>query len=431
MNNAWIVEASRKRLALQNVPITNSIRQKLPKKSCIVIGLDVSGSTDNRFSGGRGGVRGTRFNFRDDEENEKTDEVEETDKELKSETIIVMEILGVAEVLRGLNLQYDLDGVDIVIYVFGSATRNVFVRKEESVEEIITLLPQVVADNYTSDSTNLFSFFFKSLKEDGYGEYEGKIMTIIATDGHANTGGSISDILSQIEKEYFFSKSTHERLEGYIIGAGSIQVNENVGSRFRSVFTPSGTRFEVDGTRFDRAEDVLRRHGSGDSSSECNLHYLLSLMSGIGNAVYLASCTDLSLLRESLKSFLNEKETEVPKQKKVWKVKLDSGLIPLKPEVSSYLNDGKAVISYVEPASTWYLYVRTINSEKGWQVALTKTSGLFDTSKHYTYHDEFLETLSYEDAWECHSKFEVEFRGGTFNISNDGKYWRCRPLYSF
>lgn len=427
MNNTWIVETSRKRLALQYVPITNSIRQKLPKKSCIVIGLDVSGSTDNRFCVGRGGVRGTRFNFRDDEENENTDD---TDKELKSETIIVMEILGVAEVLRGLNLQYDLDGVDIVIYVFGSSTRNIFVRKDESVEEIVTLLPEVVANNYTSDSTNLYSFFFKAFKEDGYGEYEGKIMTIIATDGHANTGGSISDILSQIENEFFFTKSSRERLEGYIIGAGSIQVNENVGSRFRSVFTSSGTRFEVDGVRFDRAEDVLKRHGSGDCSSECNLHYLLSLMSGIGNAVYLASCTDLSLLRESLKSFFNEKETEAPQQKKVWKVKLDSGLIPLKPELSSYLNEGKAVISYVEPANTWYLYVRTINSEKGWQVALTKTSGFFDTSKHYTYHDEFLEMLSYEDAWECHYKFEIGFTEGTFNISNDGKYWRCRPLYN-
>lgn len=410
--NITITERTLKRFTPRINPLPVN-RRNLPINTNIKVLVDVSGSTNNSYS--RSGCR----NFRGKESEE-------------SDLIIVMELLGVIDILRQLETRYHLEDVMCDVIVFSSKAKKVLTSPIGDVDVFGKDIIMNVLENFDGGSTNLHEGLLLAL-ESSRNELE-KIILIVATDGQANTDGDMSTILSNINQNIYCNNQTLTNLVGFVVGAGSIQLDEGTGRYFRTRRNDIGeSRFDVDNQTYDSISELVRRVSS-TGHSECNLEYLLSFMGALGNAVYAASCRDLSLLNESVVRFLDDNKdlftqsTDRNIITKKWRVDLN-GWLDLPSEVSDRLNKHGAVIAYVPPTRSWYCYVGNKATGDGWQVALIAISTVNNVD-YYIPDAPFYTKLDFRKAWSLSGESKIPtITGEKFTVAvDDYSQWRCRKL---
>jgi len=243
----------------------------------IYCAFDVSGSTDNVGSSGRGGVRGgSRFDYEDQT-------IDSTDLTPKTKIIVMAELEGLANVLAILCAKYDLTGIMFSLKSFGSNVFNCLsteLKSNADLLEIITDLPKHILCDFSSTATlPCLQEFFDSEN------LESKLL-ILATDGqpnvpsHSGTAPYVLEYVKELRKK--------DRILNIItIGAGSIQ--EACGATALSFYRGLTV--------------VAQRQAHG--SSECNLPFLVDLknLSSLCG-VYLPACRDYTELKKGMSDFV-------------------------------------------------------------------------------------------------------------------------------
>lgn len=303
---------------------TNQVNE-CPWKRIVSV-IDTSGSTNNSYSRTRFGVRGKS-------------ETQPSLEHQSTKPILIAELEGSAIVLTMLANYFNINNCKYEVYDFSS---NVIKSFSETVGgkrlyEIGSKLNTHVCPQFMSTNTlKAFQSIFSDCTT-------GPTLVIFASDGQPTDGGSKSDVL-QFLKNY----TENNHVDIITIGAGSI-MTEN-GNALARVFRRAETLTNV--------SSVPRT----SNSSECDKDFLtdiVELSSSVG--AYLPACRDYSDLRREMSEFISAVTTD-NKQKALWYVQLDAGMISLGDYVSSMLSEIDQGCSFLFTGNHGtYLFVKESN----------------------------------------------------------------------
>lgn len=313
--------------------------------SNFVICLDVSGSTNNMYSGRGGGRsrRGSGYCLGPDNE-----------PVSKTPPIIVAEMKGIAITLALLANSFNVEAnCDLICFSTELTHSNVRFDTSAAMHEYARNFQHHVTTEFGSTATKPaleYAFADKRVQD---------TLLIIATDGQPTTGGTEKDILDfmdAIKRQFVVAEA---RLDLVVIGAGSIMETHGETS-----------------TMCTRTVGRSVRGNTYASGAECNLAFLHDLKQASTDVgVYLPACGEYEILIETMKRMIAEVVTGV--QNIRWIVQLDGSCSYLPDSVNQKLakiktSDGLLLVDLV---STFGSYLFDVHDRTlSFQVKLTRAS---------------------------------------------------------